>query len=185
MGWPVGWKQVLSVVVTVVVGVIGWRVILARKSVQPTAARIATEVVRRLPAEMARRAQPAQPTLRIPVDDSDKTFLDVVPSSVIDLYSSKTEDQAKLATAGYMGKWLRVTVTVMNVSALTDNNEMLMIGTVANDAKETLISMRFTRPTDETQLASLKVGGVVTAIGKFDSANALAVTLRDCELRPN
>jgi hypothetical protein len=98
----------------------------------------------------------------------------------MDLCKDKTALQAKRLTDIYVGKWLNVEGSLVNVSENTDGSHYASIRPTTDGFATVWIS--FAKP--EPILETLSVGANVRAVARIDRIRELSLDLEEGELIP-
>ena len=114
----------------------------------------------------------------------NRTFSDVGPEEILELFKGRTEIQGEMLARPHIGKWLRVSGKLDSVDPW-DNLTKSSTVTLKDFQVSTggLLLFGFSdQETVESRLAILGVGTAVTIVGKIDSVSSNFIGLEDCEL---
>jgi hypothetical protein len=112
-------------------------------------------------------------------DISERVFVQETPEYLVSLGKGMTSVQREQATAIYIGKWLKVSAPIKNVSNLT--SQMVVMAELG-DAAEFHDFQMFFEPKWSPRLSLLRRGQTISAIGKIYTITGMDIVLRNCEL---
>jgi hypothetical protein len=108
---------------------------------------------------------------------SDRVFVDVTPDYILDLGKDQTTVHRQIRVGIYLGKWLKVSGLVRNVTAIPSQSGIVTISLGDNRGIDLYFNMTWI---DRVQL--LKVGQNISAIGEIDQIRRTEIVLQNCEL---
>jgi hypothetical protein len=128
------------------------------------------------------RAVPETHALPVPVTPPSpkKVFVDISPSSLMDLYKDKTTVQGDASAAVYIGKWIKTTIKVYDVSQFMG---MILVQSVVSSEipNQKYLSAQFPNETSE-HVSLIAKDTTITVWGEINSITNMRVTLQKCEL---
>jgi hypothetical protein len=92
------------------------------------------------------------------------------------LFDEHTSIQAEKLVEAFIGKWVRVSGTVGNVTAIAGGGAKVQL---PRDSEHSMVFMRFN---DKSVVEVLKKGDPITVIGKIRQVSTLWLELENCEL---
>lgn len=120
---------------------------------------------------------PSQVTPRaIEQDKHGRIILDLTPEYLVGLYAEHTVVQADKIVEVYIGKWLRVSGNVKNVSKYSNSAMVLMITNGAITAAD------FTAQRWTDHALTLRMNTEIRVLGKLSRVDQAAVYLTECEI---
>jgi len=114
----------------------------------------------------------------------ERIFVSVAPEDLMKIHKGHTEIQANKLTASYIGKWIKVSGTVQNVSKSLDNQKVY----VSLDDEGSSIfdyffeQMAFSSDQWLERLEIIPRGHHMTVIGQIDGIDSHRLSLVNCEL---
>jgi len=109
-----------------------------------------------------------------------KIFVDVSPSYLIDLYKDKTTVQGDAASAPYIGKWIKATLKVYDISDTV--SYILMQSVISSEIpNQKYLVAQFPKESSE-HVSLIAKDTIITIRGQIRSVDLLRVTLQNCEL---
>jgi hypothetical protein len=108
--------------------------------------------------------------------DKPKSFIDVAPSSLLEMRNKEglTRVQTDRMLAPYIGKWIKYTGPIKNVS------ERHVVLSINGSDYNTVFGRFITEHRDRFHL--LEIGKTITIIGQIEDVFSSEVSLDDCEL---
>lgn len=115
-----------------------------------------------------------------------REYLDKSPERIMTEVLGLTDAKAKAATAGYLGKWMKVDGAVYDVSALSGGGKYLVhLGVPRVEGMINLRPVMLNFAVDPRGfVAGLDRNDEITVEGRIDRINSRDVRLIDCELIP-
>jgi len=110
-----------------------------------------------------------------------RVVVDVTPHYLSGLFDHHTDIQASRLTEAYVGKWLRLTAEVDNVTSLP-HGESAFISTAVEKPHVTIHMIFEGADVVDNQLRVLRKGDHVTVVGKIERVLHGCLDLNDCEL---
>jgi hypothetical protein len=107
-----------------------------------------------------------------------RTIVNVTPEYLAGLFDDHTSIQAQKLADTYIGKWMRVSGPLNNVSSFTSSSQVTFAPT---GGVSTYMLFR-NRAYVENRLSVLKRGDQITVLGRIDSIERHGVKLDNCEL---
>ena len=104
----------------------------------------------------------------------------ITPKYLIEQFSNHTAMRAEEIIAPQIGNWMQVSGTVYNVAKLSGENFYVQLH-VDPEKDSILLGLTFGSIWKD-KLVLLRKGDSISVKGKFAEANALSVSLRECEL---
>jgi hypothetical protein len=111
----------------------------------------------------------------------------ITPEYLIRIFREHTGIQGAALTAAYLGKWVKVSGSLGNVTSRTSDFAQLSFERATVPPEEqtpldhTYFFMQFNKPWIE-RLAIARRGDKLTVVGQIGSIDGLAVVLENCEL---
>ncbi|HEY2034062.1 MAG TPA: hypothetical protein VGH02_10295 [Rhizomicrobium sp.] len=118
-------------------------------------------------------------------NDPSKFFVreSVTPSYLCDLYEGKTSIQASKLAAPFVGKWLRVSGPLQNVTEPTTDGQFF-VSLKQKSISDPLIFLQFGSEWLE-KLTIIPRGDIITAIGQISAVTRFDISLKNSELSTN
>jgi hypothetical protein len=125
---------------------------------------------------------PAQPDTPEP---EERTFVDVTSRYLVGLFEGLTNVQAAPLTKPFIGKWIRVSGPLGNVSGTRLDTLQVTFqfqSTFLADRDYFTVYMYFDRERWEERLAVIPPGTTVSVVGRLREFDSILIHLDDCEL---
>ncbi len=100
---------------------------------------------------------------------------EITPDYLLGLFKSRTDAQAQNFTKPFLGKWMKLSISVYGV---TVSNTFMLVSAAGDDN----IFFTFRDSKYFSQLSALNKNDKITAIGKINSIKAIGIDLEDSEL---
>lgn len=133
---------------------------------------------------------PIQPGIKpadAPAREASRVFLreTVTPQYLCRIYQERTKLQADQAAASYLGKWLKLTGTVHDVSTQPEGKVFVNVdhpGPPGTGPYDEIIIVLLIFTEGDGRLEVLHKGDPITAIGRINRISNDALVLEECEL---
>jgi hypothetical protein len=112
----------------------------------------------------------------VSVPAPQKTFINISPAYLMDLYKGRTSIQGDALAAAYIGKWLVVTGTVRDIYGSVDARVALVY-----DKDDRFISVTFTKEASE-KVSQIEQGATITVRGEITNIDLPRLKLQNCDL---
>jgi hypothetical protein len=120
------------------------------------------------------------PSSRIPDSHiSERVFVEETPEYLLSLGKDMTSVQREQVVAIYIGKWMKISSPVRNVSSL-DARGMFVMSDIDRSQLQSI--QMFFDPKWSNRLTLLRRGQNISAVGQIYSISVLDIILRNCEL---
>jgi hypothetical protein len=110
---------------------------------------------------------------------SERIIVDVTPLYLMDLFSEHTSIQAQRLIEPYIGKWIRISGPLGDVS---DNEYFSQVVFEHGPKMFAQVFMYFRQPNRSDRLSVLRRGTELTVLGQIERVNGMEVHLDNCEL---
>jgi hypothetical protein len=112
---------------------------------------------------------------------SERVFVEETPEYLLGLGKDMTSVQRERVVEVYIGKWLKVSVPLKNVSNL--NGQMFVMADLGDTPRPFQdIQMFFDSKKWSARLSLLRRGQTISVIGQIQTISPLDIVLRNCEL---
>jgi hypothetical protein len=110
-----------------------------------------------------------------------RTLVGVTPEYLTELFDEHTSIQAEKLIEAFIGKWMRLSGPVGNVSAIGE--DAVSVSLKSETFEHPVVFLRFYgKCTIENQLRVLKKGDEITVIGQIREVTSMWIELENCEL---
>lgn len=138
------------------------------------------------------RTAQKSPNASAPGENAPRQFVDVTPLFLMNIYDGHTDLQAEELRKPYIGRWLKVSWPLKNVSSpkntydstFTKSKSTMRITLVPPDKDAyylQLVTFQFNEEWFE-RLKVIPIGAPVSVIGRIETFNKFGLDLVDCEL---
>jgi hypothetical protein len=97
------------------------------------------------------------------------------------LFRDNTAMQAQKLIGDYVGKWMRVSGRVVNVSSIGNNIQVLMRPPISENRPDDYIDLQFA-PGWKDRVSILRRDDEISAEGRLANVSGLWISFNDCEL---